>query len=177
MIVRSPRDGVLETVDGRPALRFVRELPHSVGRVWKAVSTPAELEQWFPAAVEWTPRAGERIEAYGMTGEVTEAEAPRHLAWTFNGDLYRFDLEGDENSCRLSFLHVFADPSTPAAQTAAGWHTYMGRLDALLAGSPLTEEEAHRNWGEVHERYVELFEDDPAPGRDFWAQLQKQLDI
>ena len=49
------RDGVLETIDGRPALRFLRQLPHSIERVWRAVSTPAELEQWFPAALEWGP--------------------------------------------------------------------------------------------------------------------------
>lgn len=175
MIARNPHDGVLETVDGRPALRFVRELPHSIERVWKAVSTPAELGQWFPAAVEWLPETGEKIEAYGMTGEVIEAKAPHRLAWTFNGDFYRFDLDGDEKACRLTFLHVFGDPAMPAAQTATGWDTYMTRLDALLAGTPLSEEEAHGNWGEVHERYVELFEDDPAPGREFWAHLKKEL--
>ena len=81
-------DGTLETVDGRPALRFERPLAHSVERVWRAVSGPAELERWFPAAVEWTPAAGETLEAGGMTGEVTEVEAPNRLAWTFNGERY-----------------------------------------------------------------------------------------
>ena len=35
--------GTLETVDGRPALRFERRLPHSVERVWRAISEPAVL--------------------------------------------------------------------------------------------------------------------------------------
>ncbi len=177
MTEKKTRDGALEILDGSPALRFVRELPHSQERVWRAVSTPSELEQWFPAAVEWGPQAGEQLEAYGMTGEVLEAEAPRVLVWTFNGDSYRFELEGDEASCRLTFLHAFGDANTPAAQTAAGWHTYFDRLDSLLEGVALSEEEAHAGWGDLHEHYAQLFDVDPAPGREFWAQLKKQLNL
>lgn len=169
------RDGVLEAIDGRPALRFRRKLPHGVERVWKAVSTPTELEQWFPAALEWGPEAGEKLEAYGMTGEVTQVQAPYTLAWSFSDDLYRFELTGDEDSCRLMFLHVFADPDTPAAQTAAGWHTYMDRLEHLLEGTAVSEKEAHADWGEIHEHYAELFGVDPAPGREFWKRLQETL--
>ena len=82
-------DGTLETIDGRPALRFERCLAHSVERVWRAVSEPAELERWFPAAAEWTPASGETFEAGGMTN-VIEADAPNRLAWTFNGEQYTF---------------------------------------------------------------------------------------
>ncbi len=175
MTENTARDGVLETIEGRPALRFVRELPCSIERVWRAVSTPAELEQWFPAAVEWGPEAGEKLEVFGMTGEVTEAQPPHTLAWSFNGDLYRFELTGDERSCRLMFLHVFADPQTPAAQTAAGWHTYMDRLEGLLAGAVISEKEAHAGWGEIHEHYAQIFGVDPTPGREFWKRLQESL--
>jgi hypothetical protein len=35
-------DGTLETIDGRPAVRFEHRLPHSIERVWRAVSEPAE---------------------------------------------------------------------------------------------------------------------------------------
>jgi uncharacterized protein YndB with AHSA1/START domain len=48
-------DGTLETIDGRPALRFERRLAHSVERVWRAVSEPAELARWFPAAAGSMP--------------------------------------------------------------------------------------------------------------------------
>jgi len=73
-------DGTLEIIDGRPALRFERYLAHSVERVWRAVSEPAELERWFPAAADWTPAPGETFEAAGMTGEVTDVDVPRRLA-------------------------------------------------------------------------------------------------
>jgi uncharacterized protein YndB with AHSA1/START domain len=167
-------DGTLETIDGRPALRFERTLRHSVERVWRAVSEPRELEQWFPAAADWTPAVGERFEAAGETGEVTEVDPPRRLAWTFAGQHYSFDLtpEGD-GGCRLVFIHVIDDRAA-SAQTAAGWHAYLSRLEPLLEGTPVSEMEAHEGWGEVHERYAELFGVDPEPGRRFAAALKEQ---
>lgn len=166
-------DGTLETIDGRPALRFERTLPHSVERVWRAVSEPAELECWFPAVVEWMPAAGETLELGGMGGEVTEVDPPHRLAWTFNGEDYSFDLAAADDGCRLTFTHVFDDRSL-AAQTATGWQTYFARLDAHLAGESLSEEEAHESWGETHERYAERFGVSPEPGRRFWAELRER---
>jgi uncharacterized protein YndB with AHSA1/START domain len=159
-------DGTLETIDGRPALRFERRLAHSVERVWRAVSDPAELERWFPAAAEWTPAAGEALEVGGMTGEVTEVEAPHRLAWTFNGERYSFELSAQDGGCLLVFTHVFADRAL-AAQTAAGWEVYLSRLEPHLAGGHLSEEEAHEPWVEIHERYAERLGIDPTPGRRF----------
>jgi uncharacterized protein YndB with AHSA1/START domain len=164
-------DGTLETIDGRPALRFERVLDHSVERVWRAISEPAELERWFPAAADWTPATGETFEAYGATGEVIEAEAPHRLAWTYGGDRYSFELADTEGGCRLIFIHVFEDRSL-AAQTAAGWETYLSRLEPHLAGGNVSEEEAHQPWEDVHERYAERFGVDPTPGRQFLAALR-----
>lgn len=169
-------DGTLEAHEGRPALRFERRLSHSVDRVWQAVSAPSELEQWFPAAAEWTPAVGEKLEAYGMTGEVLEVEAPHRLAWEFNGDFYSFELVAVRDGCQLTFIYVF-DEGTPTAQTAAGWQTSLNRLDAMLAGETLSEQEAHADWGAIHERYAERFGVDPAPGREFWKQLKDSLGL
>jgi uncharacterized protein YndB with AHSA1/START domain len=161
-------DGTLETIDGRPALRFERVLAHPVERVWRAVSVPAELERWFPAAADWTPATGETFEAAGATGEVTEVDPPHRLAWTFAGELYSFDLAAHGDGCRLIFTHVVNDRSL-AAQTAAGWDSYLSRLDPHLDGQHLSEVDAHQGWEEVHERYAERFGVDPAPGRRFAA--------
>ena len=161
-------DGTLETIDGRPALRFERTLAHSLERVWRAISEPAELECWFPAAADWTPATGETFGAYGTTGEVTEVDAPHRLAWIFGGERYSFELAAQEDGCRLIFTHVFDDRAL-AAQTAAGWETYLSRLEPHLAGGYLSEEEAHAPWEEVHERYAERFGVDPTPGRRLLA--------
>jgi uncharacterized protein YndB with AHSA1/START domain len=164
-------DGTLQTIDGRPALRFERSLAHSIERVWRAVTEPAELERWFPAAADWTPAPGETFEAGGATGEVTEVDAPRRLAWTFDGDRYSFELAANEGGCLLVFVHVFDDRSR-AAQTATGWDAYLSRLEPHLAGEHLSEAEAHEPWEQVHESYAERFGLDPTPGRRFIAALR-----
>ncbi|TDC98215.1 SRPBCC domain-containing protein [Actinomadura sp. 7K507] len=164
-------DGTLETVDGQPALRFERTLAHSVERVWRAVSIPAELQHWFPAVVDWTPAEGEILEAFGATGEVTEVEEPHRLAWTFGGERYSFELIARGDGCRLIFTHVFGDRAL-AAQVATGWHTYLLRLEPHLAGRHLSEEDANRAWEKIHERYAADFGVDPAPGRRFAARLR-----
>lgn len=50
-------DGTLETIDGKPVLRFERRLSHPPGKVWTAITDPAEMAHWFPASVEF-PGAG-----------------------------------------------------------------------------------------------------------------------
>ncbi|RBQ11643.1 hypothetical protein DP939_44915 [Spongiactinospora rosea] len=164
-------DGTLETIDGRPALRFERVLAYPVERVWRAVSVPAELERWMPAAVNWTPAAGETFESYGATLEVTEADAPHRLAWTYAGQPHGFELSAQEGGCRLIFTHVLDDRAI-SAQTATGWHTYLSRLDRHLAGGYLSEEDAHQGWAQTHERYAERFGVDPTPGRRFAETLR-----
>ncbi|ANY09086.1 SRPBCC domain-containing protein [Pseudonocardia sp. HH130630-07] len=161
-------DGTLETIDGRPALRFERVLTHPVERVWRAVSEPAELAQWFPAGAQWTPATGETFEAFGMTGRVVEATPPHRLRWTFAGDEYSIDLSAHAEGCLLVFVHVFDDRSG-AAQTAAGWDAYLARLQPLLDGHPVTEAQVHESWEADHERYAERFGVDPTPGREFIA--------
>src|SRR3954454_2975895 len=163
-------DGAFVRENGRPAVRFERRLPHPVERVWSAVSEPAELERWFPAVVPWTPAVGETFEAAGQRGEITAVEPPRLLAWDFGEERYRFDLATEGEGTRLVFTHVLAERA-PAAQHAAGWETYLGRLDAHLAGGHLGELEAHAHIGELHERYAVAFGADPAPGRAMIASM------
>ena len=99
---------------------------------------------------------------------MTEVDEPHRLAWTFAGEQYSFDLAPADDGCRLIFIHVF-DDRTRAAQTAAGWDAYLSRLEPLLDGGHLSEEEAHQPWEQVHEHYAESFGIDPTPGREFLA--------
>lgn len=164
--------GTLATIDGRPTLRFERSLTHSVERVWQAVSVPAELERWFPAAVDWTPAVGETFDVGGAILEVTEVDPLRRLAWTYGGLPQSFELAAEGNGCRLIFTHALDDDLTRVAQTATGWETYLSRLDPHLHGVHINEEAAHEQWAEIHERYAELFGVDPEPGRKFAAALR-----
>lgn len=163
-------NAILQTVDGRPALRFERRLAHPVQRVWRAVSDPSELAVWMPAAADWTPERGEVFELEGLSGEIIELDPPHLIAWTFAGQTFRFELSAEGEGCALVFTHVF-DAETPTAQTAAGWECYFDQLDAHLAGGSLSEQDAHNPIGERHERYAAAFGVDPAPGRSFIASL------
>ena len=145
------------TLDGRPALRLERHLPHSVERVWRAVSEPAELARWFVAEAQWTPFEGEEFEAAGARGRVTAVEPPRLLAWEWSVERYSFELEPDGDGCRLVFTHVFNPDFGPSWQHAAGWDTYFNRLDAPLAGGHLSEQDAHAGIDALMERYREEF--------------------
>lgn len=162
--------GVATTVDGRPALRFERRLPHPPERVWRAVTEPAELAQWFVAPPSWTPALGEALSGFGGSGEVVELDAPRRIAWTWGTARFSFDVEPDGEATRLVFVHVL-DDGTPVAQTSAGWETYLDRLGAALAGSPLSEEDAHGAVAVYHEAHAALSGDDPERGRRFIAGL------
>lgn len=144
-------------VNGRPALRLTRRLPHSIERVWRAVSEPAELERWFVAVVPWEPRVGETFEAGGDAGEVTEVSPPHVLAWRWAAEEYRIELSADGDGCVLVFTHVFTPAYGPDWQHAAGWDAYFDRLEALLDGGYLSEQDAHAGMEERKERYRQAF--------------------
>lgn len=158
--------GSQQIVDGRPALRFERRLEHSVERVWRAVTEPAELARWFVAEVPWTPVAGETFEAGGETGRITALEPPRRLAWSWGVERYSFELRPDGDGCVLVFIHVFNPRLGPGWQHAAGWESYLNRLDAHLAASFLSEEAAHEGFAEIAKRYRETFGPDRAAQLD-----------
>ncbi len=169
-------NGSLETVDGRPALRFERRLDHSVERVWRAITEPAELARWFVAAVEWTPELGEAFEAMDQPGEITELEPPRLIAYTWGGELFRFELRPDGAGCLLTFSHVFDDRAL-GAQHATGWELHFDRLAAFLAGGALSEDDAMRGFPALHEHYAERFGLDPGVGRRTFAAMHGHQEL
>lgn len=86
------------------------------------------------------------------------------LVGTFWDTPVRFELKEDGDGCHLTFTHNFPDPDE-AAKTAAGWDRCFTRMDALLAGSTLGEEDSIELWSVVHERYAEEMGIDLEVGR------------
>ncbi len=151
------RTGTQETVDGRPALRFERRIAHSQERVWRAISEPGELARWFVAPVSWIPEEGETFESFGERATVTTVDPPNTLAWDWGQDRFRFELTPHEDGCTLVFIHVFNPERGPAWQHAAGWETYLNRLEVHLDGGHLTEEAAHEDIDARMADYKEAF--------------------
>ena len=126
--------------DGRPAVRFVRTYPHSIDRVWSAVTNPSELKHWFPAEVAVDLRVGGTITFSGdphaedRTGTVLACEPPRRLAFTWADDALYFELEplGD-SQCRFTLTNALSERDA-AARNGAGWHVCLAELAKQLAG-------------------------------------------
>ncbi len=163
--------GELITVDGRDALRFQRRLKRGIDRVWRAVSDPQELSQWFVGTVDWVPEEGETHVIMEQTLTITTLDAPRRLAWEWGQERYSFDLEAIGDGTLLTFTHVFVTTHGPGVQHAAGWETYFNRLAALLEGAPISEAKAHDPIAEYHEAYAAKYGQDPAPGRRMIASM------
>jgi uncharacterized protein YndB with AHSA1/START domain len=165
-------NGRLETRDDRHILIFERRLPHSVERVWRAITEQDELRHWFPGVPGWTLEVGSTFEVEGQAGsagEIVELEPPRLLAFDWDADRLRFELQPDGDGCLLTFTHAFGAREL-GAQTAAGWDLCFDRLAALLDDAPITEAESMQGSPALHERYAEHFGIDPELGRRAFAE-------
>lgn len=98
-------------------------------------------------------------------GILVGAEPPHALAWEFGGDRYSFDLtpDGYGDGTVLTFVHVFTKRDH-GADYGSGWHFYLDRLDAHLAGRPVPDAEPAELVA-LNDRYAEQFGLDPEVGR------------
>jgi uncharacterized protein YndB with AHSA1/START domain len=136
----------LEEVDGRPALRLERALPHPPERVWTALTDTKEMFAWHPTPATFEPRVGGRViwDSEGHVAdmpdsEVTDWDPPRLLGYTWstlempNPDHLRWELRPDDDGCLLTLVHTF-DDRLKAARDGAGWHICLESLAADLDG-------------------------------------------
>jgi len=153
--------GELERSDGTLRLRFVRRLPHSPQKVFRALTEPEHLKAWFPTDVVGERRAGAPLKFEFREGEGPTIEGamlaydPPHLVeyrWG-NDETLRFELEAEGDGTVLTFVNTFVDLGK-AARDAAGWHTCLDVLELHLVGRTPTWTHPQR-WKQVHVRYVE----------------------
>jgi uncharacterized protein YndB with AHSA1/START domain len=98
------------TLDGRPTVRVERRYPHAIDKVWRAVTTPEHLGQWFPSPVELDLRPGGAMRfsafdgASGATGTVEIVDEPRRLSFMWGSDRLTFELvpDGDGTTFALA---------------------------------------------------------------------------
>jgi uncharacterized protein YndB with AHSA1/START domain len=151
--------GTLEPAGARWRLRFVRELPHPVERVWRAITEPEHLAAWFPQRISGDWAAGAELtfrseQGPDFHGEVVAVEPPRLLEFTWGTDLIRIEVSERDGGATLTLLDTF-DEQGKAARDAAGWHACLDRLGAHLDG--VAGPDPGRRWAEVHPEYVGSF--------------------
>lgn len=127
------------TLDGRPTVRVERTYPHPMEKVWRAVTTPEHLAQWFPSDVRIDLRPGGSVR-FGAatddrpaTGVVEVVEAPRRLVFTWDTDRLTFELTPDGDATTFVLVHSFHD-RYGAASFATGWDQCLTGLRSVLAG-------------------------------------------
>jgi len=151
----------MHTAEGRSTLRFDRTLPHDRERVWRAVTEPAELRQWFPSEVIYEQRAGapmtfdfggeHDLDAY--PGEVLVWDPPNVFAFLWGTDELRFELSDAAGGTRLVFEHAFAHEPGKEARDSAGWSACFDALDALLAG----DEPQMGDWAAYEDEFLRRY--------------------
>jgi uncharacterized protein YndB with AHSA1/START domain len=129
------------TIDGRSAVRIERRYPHPIEKVWRAVTMPEHLGQWFPSPVEIELRPGGtmRFRAFdgpSATGTIEAVDAPRFLAFTWGTDRLTFELHPDGDGTAFALTHAF-DDRYGAASFATGWAVCLTGLRSVLADEPL----------------------------------------
>src|SRR5215213_8050846 len=103
------------TLDGRPTVLVEREYPHPIEKVWRAVTMPEHLGQWFPSPVEVELRAGAKMRfgafegGSGSVGIVEVIDAPRRLVFTWGSDRLTFELTSTGDATTFTLPHTFDD--------------------------------------------------------------------
>ncbi|SDY71588.1 Uncharacterized conserved protein YndB, AHSA1/START domain [Amycolatopsis xylanica] len=153
----------LHTVEERPMLRLERKLAHPPEKVWRAITDPAELKHWFPAAVKAELKPGAPIEFafddVSTVGEILDCDPPRLFAFTWNEDVLRWEITPDGDGSRLLFTHTFgrgepAIAALAAGRNATGWDVCLAALEARLDGGT---SEPPAKWLEPMAAYVAEF--------------------
>jgi uncharacterized protein YndB with AHSA1/START domain len=158
----NPTGSYLE-IDGRPALRFVREYQHPAERVFVLLTDPTELVHWFPARVAtpaWSPGAtvtfSFEADGDGGTGTVLTHEPPHHVAFTWGDEELRFDVETlRDGRSRLTFTHLMEERDA-ASRNATGWDLCLEALDGALDGTPGAPTGGRTpSWEDLYQAYVD----------------------
>lgn len=125
--------------EGKPAVRFERVYPHSIDRVWTAVTEADDLGKWFPSGVTHQGKVGGAIEFAGdpysdvSSGTILEFEPKTRFGFTWGPDEVHMTLEDLGGSCRFVLVNVL-EAADAAARNASGWTVCLSELDKVLAG-------------------------------------------
>jgi uncharacterized protein YndB with AHSA1/START domain len=144
-------------------LRFERHLSQPIERVWAALTTPAQLAQWFAPGEIALTLGGKIHLAFTdgdgvIDGEVTALDPPHLLefTWTDHGKdlgVVRWELSAQEEGTRLVLIHTISDAARDFGLPAlAGWTMMLGRLASLLAGQPVPP--LGEGWQDHYDHYA-----------------------
>jgi uncharacterized protein YndB with AHSA1/START domain len=150
-------------------LVLVRDLHHPPEKVWEAITDPEHLREWAPFDSDSNLGAvgTARLTTVGAPtptvseAQVTRADRPRSLVYTWGGSDLRWELEpSGRDGTRLTLWHNIERPYI--SMGAAGWHICIDVLDRALAGHPIgrivgPEAMQFKGWQRLHGEYAQQF--------------------
>jgi uncharacterized protein YndB with AHSA1/START domain len=153
-------EGILEQINDQWRVRFTRALPHPPEKVWRALTEPEHLTNWFPTEIIGERVAGAMLkfefrdnEGPAFEGTMVTFDPPRVLEFFWGEDLLRFELEPTEQGTVLTLTDTLEELGK-AARDAAGWHYCLNRFDFVLEGRP---REGDDSWKQLNDMYIERF--------------------
>lgn len=146
----------------RGELRIVRLLPGPIERIWEFLTDPEKRSRWICGGVtepqaggkvvfamhhaklspgETPPEKWAHVHEPGVTfeGRVLRYEPPRVLSYTFGADdsVVTFELTPQGSQVLLVLTHRSTGEDIPEQKNyAAGWHTHLAFLVAILNNQP-----------------------------------------
>lgn len=151
--------GTLHESNGLYELRFERTYSRDKEEIFDIITNPEYFKQWYPFATgEMDLRVGGEIqfddgEGTKYKATITELEKPYIFAFREIDDLIHISLEGENDGCKMTFIHTFDDNSW-AVNTAAGWHRCLDVLGQIISDQPI---EWPDNAAELREVYKKSF--------------------
>ncbi len=150
---------------GTNYLRFKRYLPHSIERVWAAITEPEQLVAWLAEADVDLSKGGRvqlrwlNTDEHGnstvMNATITQLDPPRLLEYA--GDIHgvlRWELQEVADGCILTFSSTLPAPHTRLRENLAGWHVHLDFLAEALDGQVIDWPDFPIDrWTRHYERY------------------------
>jgi uncharacterized protein YndB with AHSA1/START domain len=157
-------------------LVLVRDLSHAPATVWKAITEPEHLREWAPFDADRSLAnvGGAKLTTVGAPTrqvsetQITRAEAPRVLEFSWGGQQLRWELEPlSGGRTRLTLSHTI-DRSF-IAMGAAGWHICFDVLERSLDNQPIgrivgVEALKFGGWQRLNAEYARQFGIEPGGG-------------
>jgi uncharacterized protein YndB with AHSA1/START domain len=157
----------LGTVTRCYTVTFDRHSKHSPARLWAAITRSEEVSAWMghPATVDLRVGGAWHVD-FGRTGEgelpgvIVRVEPEQVLSYAWGLSLCQWTIAPAGAGCDFTFVHAglaFRDIDDDEG-LAAGWHSFLDRLDLHLDGRDMSEPERQARWNALKPDYRKLLD-------------------